>query len=44
MSYKFVLFKDDTHGCSPEHPISLVSTTRAVLSLVTVQQTRAFLQ
>lgn len=41
--YVFVLLKDDAHGCSPEPPVSLVGTTRAVLSLVTIQQTFAFL-
>lgn len=40
--YKFVLPKDNTHGCSPEPPVVLVDATRAVLSIVTIQQT--FLQ
>jgi len=42
--YVFLFLEDDAHGCSPEHPVSLVSTTQAVLSLVAMQQTCAFLQ
>lgn len=42
--YKFVLPKDSTHGCSPEHAVVLVDSTQAVLSVVTIQQAGAFLQ
>lgn len=39
-----MLPKGNTHGCSPESPVVLVDATRAVLSVVTIQQTGAFFQ